>query len=92
MSKLQVSHSKTLSNNVETGKYLYLYNENKEKYDLLQTDSLSELKLDTAGKYLITEKKLSNLSISFIIVIIAVVIVSGLAGTYIIVKKKYWFW
>ncbi len=75
------------------GKYLYLYNTSKEKYELIQTDNLEELKLTTPGEYRITNQKLSYSSVVvvYFIVAVAVVVLIGV-GVYIVLKKKYWFW
>lgn len=75
------------------GKYLYLYNTSKEKYELIQTDNLKELELTTAGLYRITDEKLSYSSITIVYVIaIGVVAILIGVGVYIAVKKRYWFW
>ncbi|WP_455719523.1 Ig-like domain-containing protein, partial [Agathobacter sp.] len=37
-----------------SGKYLYLYNNVKHKYELVSTQNMDELKLSTPGKYMIT--------------------------------------
>lgn len=50
------------------------------------------LKLDSAGKYLITEKKLGNGMVKFAVVLVTAVVLLGLVFVYIGVKKKYWFW
>lgn len=75
------------------GKYLYLYNTSKEKYELIKTDNLEELKLTTPGEYRITDHKLSynSVMVVYFIVIGAVVLLIGV-GVYIVLKKKYWFW
>lgn len=75
------------------GKYLYLYNTSKEKYELIQADSLKELELTTLGEYRITNQRLSYSSVMVVsfIVIGAVVLLIGV-GVYIVLKKKYWFW
>lgn len=77
--------------NTEKG-YLYLYNEGKGKYELLQEGSLTNMTLDTPGTYLITEKKLGNGSVSLFIIVGSAGIVFILAGVYGVIKKKYWFW
>ena len=75
------------------GKYLYLYNTSKEKYELIQTDSLRDLKLTTPGEYLISSEMLSysTVNIIYFIVFGVVAILVGV-GVYIGVKKRYWFW
>ncbi|RDY30882.1 Ig-like domain-containing protein [Lachnotalea glycerini] len=72
--------------------YLYLYNETKNKYQQLKMDDLSSISLDITGKYMLTQDKLSDISISIIVIILVVVILFGLVITYIAVKKQYWFW
>lgn len=75
------------------GKYLYLYNTSKEKYELIETDSLNDLKLTTAGEYLISSEKLSYSTVSIIyFVLFGVVVLLAGVGVYIGVKKRYWFW
>ena len=75
------------------GKYLYLYNVSKEKYELIQTDNLEELTLTTPGEYRIMDHKVSynSVMVVYFIVIGAVVLLIGV-GMYIVLKKKYWFW
>lgn len=75
------------------GKYLYLYNTSKEKYELIQTNTLKDLKLTTPGEYLISSEKLSysTVNIIYFVVFSAVAILIGV-GVYIGVKKQYWFW
>lgn len=74
-------------------KYLYLYNTSKEKYELIETDSLEELKLTTPGEYLISSEKLSysTVTIIYFIVFGVLALLVGV-GVYIGVKKQYWFW
>lgn len=75
------------------GKYLYLYNTSKEKYELIQTDSLELLELTTPGQYLITDQKfsISSFTIVYFVAFGIVALFIGI-GVYIILKKKYWFW
>lgn len=76
-----------------SGKYLYLYNESKEKYERIECKNSEELKLTTAGTYQIRETKLkSNQYILVYMVIIGGVVLLIGMGVYILVKKKYWFW
>lgn len=83
----------TLHLSEPNGKYLYLYNTSKEKYELIQTDSLEDLKLTTPGEYLISSEMLSysTVNIIYFIVFGVVAILIGV-GVYIGVKKRYWFW
>lgn len=79
-------------NNILSGKYVYLYNKSKEKYELLNGQEMTVLQLDTEGKYLISEKKLANGKGGQLISVFAVVVILILSGVYIAVKKQYWFW
>lgn len=75
-----------------SGNYLYLYNTSKGKYELLQEQDINLMELDTAGSYLITEKKLSNGKVKIAVLVITFSVVIILIGVYIAVKKRYWFW
>lgn len=81
-----------LSQKVTKEKYLYLYNQEKEKYQKLESSDITTLSIDTAGKYLLIEKSLSGLKVNIIVIVIGCVAILGGAGVYIGVKKKYWFW
>lgn len=72
--------------------YLYLYNETKNKYQLLKVKDLTNLTLDTTGNYLLTVDKLNGITVSVIAIIVVGVIMLGLVITFIVVKKQYWFW
>ena len=75
------------------GKYIYLYNESKEKYEMIAMSSLSEINISTPGKYLITESKIQTGYGSTLIILIigGVLLIIGVA-VYICLKKQYWFW
>lgn len=81
-----------ISNKITDEKYLYLYNDEKEKYQSIKTEDISLLHVDTAGKYLITAKKLLGLRINIILIVGGCMAVFIAGGIYIGVKKKYWFW
>lgn len=81
-----------LKDTVTDEKYLYLYNEQKEKYQQIATDDISELTIDTAGKYLITSEKLREWNVNVVLIAIGAVVVLAGVGAYIGVKKQYWFW
>ncbi|MCI5919287.1 MAG: Ig-like domain-containing protein [Roseburia sp.] len=72
-------------------KYLYLYNEEKKIYQMLSVPDVKRLDIDTEGTYLITQKKISGLQIKKSLVGGGCILLL-LAGTYIGVKKQYWFW
>lgn len=82
---------KITDNNIH-GKYLYIYNETNKKYNLIETDNIKELKLNTPGKYLITTHKLSNYNVNLIVIICVSVVIIGLFIVYIVIKRNYWFW
>lgn len=73
-------------------KYVYLYNQATQKYEKIKQEVPTELKLSTAGTYMLSTTRLSGESIKIYVVIGISVIVLALGGIYIIIKKKYWFW
>ena len=75
-----------------SGKYVYLYNSSKDKYELLKEKDVYVLELDTPGKYLIAEHKLSTGKFKLIFIAVFGLILLILLGVYIGVKKQYWFW
>ena len=81
-----------LKDTVTDEKYLYLYNEQKDKYQQVTTDDISELTIDTAGKYLITSEKLREWNVNVVLMVVGAVVVLAGVGVYIGVKKQYWFW
>ena len=78
--------------NVLSGNYVYLYNTSKEKYELIKEKDVTSLRLDTAGKYLITETRLPDGKVYLILLAAAGLVVSILLVIYVVVKKPYWFW
>ena len=81
-----------LSKKVTEEKYLYLYNREKEKYQKLETGDITNLSIDTAGKYLLTSKKQSGFTFNVMFIGIGSIAILISAGVYIGVKKRYWFW
>ena len=81
-----------ISPKVTNEKYLYLYNQEKEKYQIIKIKDITLLQIDTAGRYLITAKKLTGLHINILFVVVGCAAVVVGVGVYIGVKKKYWFW
>ena len=74
------------------GKKLFLYNEAKNVYEKIQFDTLENISITKAGKYMFSDgkKRTKNNYVamgfggtSFILVLL---------GIYVGVKKKYWFW
>ena len=78
--------------NVE-GKYLYLYNEVKKQYERIESDNLLEIKISSPGKYVISNSKIysENRNIIIFIIVGGVMLLVGVVS-YIVLKKKYWFW
>ena len=75
-----------------SGRYVYLYNDSKNKYELLKEQDVNVLKLDIAGKYLVSDRKLTTGKIKLVIVVVFGIILLVLLCVYIGVKKRYWFW
>lgn len=73
-------------------KYLYLYNSVKEKYERINRNDLSNVKIDVAGTYLFTKQKQNGLSINLYFILGFGIVAIAVSGLYIFVKKKYWFW
>lgn len=94
----EINRSEELCGEIElkleqyTGNYLYLYNESKDKYQLLEIEDLSNLHLTQSGRYLLTKKKISNIRIKKVVFAGSGIVLAGLLLVYIGVKKKYWFW
>lgn len=76
----------------ENYKYLYLYNKSEGKYKLLDYSDLRNLELNSPGKYMLTNSKITYSHVLWIAVIISVIILLILLITYIVYKRKYWFW
>lgn len=75
------------------GKYLYLYNVSKEKYEQIESVKLDQLKLTTAGEYQIRSKKLkSDMQIVLYVIVGGMSILLVGIVIYIVIKRKYWFW
>ncbi len=83
----------TISFDEEYGKYLYLYNESKGKYELLNDNGKQSLTISTSGKYMIIDRRVS-VGTGWIIYVLAAGAVIMLIGgiIYVIVKKRCWFW
>lgn len=73
-------------------KYVYLYNTSTEKYEKLAQEDVFCLRLNTAGNYLLTTTKIKSSAIKIYVMIGVTVIILALGITYIVIKKKYWFW
>lgn len=73
-------------------RYIYLYNQSKEKQEKVLAGDVEKLKIQTAGKYKLTQDKIEGITVKKAALGIGGVIIAGLAGCYIGVKKRYWFW
>ena len=75
------------------GKYLYLYNNVKHKYELVSTEDMGGLNLSTPGKYMITAKPIRDgrTAVRYILIAGGIGIIAGIA-VYVAVKRRYWFW
>lgn len=76
-----------LNDKITDQKYLYLYNEAKQKYEQLKTDDISWLSVDTGGKYLVSSQKISELNFNPMVIVCGVIIVLAGVVAYIGVKK-----
>lgn len=94
----EVNHGEELCGEIQLilekyeGNYLYLYNPSKDKYQLLELDDLSNLRLTQGGKYLLTKEKISGVKIKKAAFAGGGMVLLGLLLVYICLKKKYWFW
>lgn len=81
-----------LSEKITNQRYLYLYNEAKQKYEQLKAEDISWLSIDTGGQYLVTATKISELNFNPMLIVAGVIVVMAGVVAYIGVKKRYWFW
>ncbi len=77
---------------VTNEKYLYLYNDEKGKYQRVNAEDMDELVIDTAGIYLLSQNQLHGFRFNAIFVAVSVIIIVIGIGIYIALKKQYWFW
>ncbi|SEQ38307.1 Ig-like domain (group 2) [Lachnospiraceae bacterium RM5] len=75
------------------GKYLYLFNKSKGKYERLETGDLKQIQISKSGKYMISEKKQSvDTKVIIVILLSGVGIAVVLLGVYFLIKCRYIFW
>jgi hypothetical protein len=74
------------------GKYVYLYNNAKKKYEILDVRDGDSLVLDAGGKYLMADEKIDGFKINWFLVKVAAVALAVLIVLLIILKRRYWFW
>lgn len=77
---------------VTNHKCLYLYNNDKNKYERIDVKDINRFTIDTEGKYLITNDKLSDNDINMWYIIGGVSVLIVVIVGYVLVKRKYWFW
>ncbi len=75
------------------GKYLYLFNKSKGKYERLEAGDLKQIQISKSGKYMISEKKQSvDTKVIIVILLSGVGIAVILLGVYFLIKCRYIFW
>lgn len=78
--------------NASEYRYLYLYNDTTEKYDLINNENLGVIELTTSGEYLLTNTPVSDSQFWWLGFGILGLIIIILLIVYFCIKKKYWFW
>ena len=65
----------------------------KKQYERIESDNLLEIKISSPGKYVISNSKIysENRNIIIFIIVGGVMLLVGVVS-YIVLKKKYWFW
>ena len=71
---------------------LYLYNTVSNKWQYLNSYKDGVITADTAGRYLLTNQNLRFEHVNPTFFIAGGVVVLLIAGAYIVLKKRYWFW
>ena len=72
--------------------YLYLYNESKNKYILIECTDIRNINVSTPGRYLLTTSNLIYSNIPWIIILIVGGILVILFVVFIVLRRRYWFW
>ncbi len=73
-------------------KDVYLYNNMKEKYEKINNECSKEVRIKSAGTYLLSNTSVKQLETNITVVIGLIILTVMSAISYILVKKKYWFW
>lgn len=81
-----------LKNNIYKTKYIYGFNKELERYELISNNNKNEVLLSRGEKYLLTDNELYRFKIDskYFILLGGVIVV--LIFIYICFKKRYWFW
>ncbi len=75
-----------------TYQHLYLYNTVQEEWQKLNTYQNGVFTVDTAGRYLLTVKAFVTWGFSTWFIVGTAALVVVLVATYIVIKRRYWFW
>ena len=81
-----------ISSQIRNEKYLYLFNDAKQKYERLAVEDIGMLTIDTEGTYLLTSEELSEFTWNKLLLGIGVTVIAIGIAVYIGIKKQYWFW
>lgn len=73
-------------------RYLYLYDEVSQKYVKLNSYVKNTAEIEREGEYVLTQSAIKTTSLNVYMVMIAIVVVCIVGGTYILIKKRHWFW
>jgi hypothetical protein len=87
--RVRVELGEELSQNANC---LYLYNTALTKWQKLNSLNGNLLTLDTAGQYLLRAKEYTLWGLNWWYIGAAAVVLVALLITYIVVKRRYWFW
>jgi hypothetical protein len=82
----------TLADGYAKRPYLYLYNDAREKYELLDRKDGNVLTLDTGGRYRLADEKAGAFPIKREWLYIGGGAVAAIFAVFIIAKRRYWFW
>lgn len=81
-----------LKNNIYKTKYIYGFNKELERYELISDNNKNEVLLSRGEKYLLTDNELYKFKIDYKYFFILGGVLIFLVLIYICVKKRYWFW
>lgn len=73
-------------------KYVYLYNDAKKRYELLDAKDGASLLLDVGGKYLMTDEKRGGFGIDPFVAGVAASTIGAAIVVFVLLKRRYWFW
>jgi hypothetical protein len=73
-------------------KYIYLQNDAKKKYELLDVKEGNTFTLDRGGNYLLSDEKIGGFGFNRPLIIAAAIVMAVAIAAFIIIKRRYWFW